>query len=158
MKMAKVKVKRKKAVNIAYIEHMGPYKDIPFEQYYKQLFSWARRTKARPGFKTMAIYLNDPHSVPEKNILTRVAIITHKKGKAEDDIKAASLPEMETAVIKHRGPAEEYANSYALLHEWMNMNGYRAAGSPMEIFSRRPKVKKGKAFFYSTIHFPVKKK
>ena len=156
--MAKVKIKKRKASNIAYIEHKGPYHEIPFDKYYGQLYSWAKENKVKPGFKPFAIYPNDPKETSEDELLTQIAIPIGKMVESKGNIKVKALPEMVVAVIKHKGPAEEYNKTYAELLKWVEENDYEVVGAPMEIYTKKPNVKSGKAIIYSKIQFPVKKK
>ena len=69
-----------------------------------------------------------------------------------------SLPDMEVAILKHAAPSEEYNNSYAALAKWIEENGYEITAPPMEVYTKKPKMKDGKTIIYSDILFPVKKK
>ena len=156
--MAKVKIKKRKAGNIAYIEHKGAYHEIPYDKYYEKLYSWAKENKARPGFKQFAIYPNNPNETPEKELLTQIAISIGKMAEPKGDIKVKTLPETEVAVIKHNAPAEEYNNTYAELLKWVEENDYEVSDNPIEMYTKKPKVKQGKTIIYSEIQFPVEKK
>lgn len=90
--------------------------------------------------------------------MTQITIPIGKMAESSGKIKVKVLPEMVVAVIKHKGPAEEYNNTYAELLKWVEENGYEVAGAPMEIYTKKPKIGGGKAIIYSEIQFPVKKK
>jgi effector-binding domain-containing protein len=155
---SKIKVKKRGAGTIAYIEFKGPYSKIPFDEYYGKLFTWAKESKAGIRFGTFAIYASDPAVTPENELVTKVAIPIGKAVEAKGDIKVASLPEMEVAVKVHNAPADHYHASYAELQKWISDNGYEIAGAPIEVYTGKPKVKDGKTIIYSEIQFPVRKK
>lgn len=156
--MAKIKIKKRKATDIAYIEHEGAYGDIPFGEYYDRLYSWARANRARPGFRPFAVYLNDPNETPEDELKTRLAISIGRTAGGEGEVKVGSLPEMEVATVKHKGTPEEYGATYARLLEWVDQNGYEVTRPPMEVYRGKPKVKRGKMVIKSKVMFPVKKR
>jgi effector-binding domain-containing protein len=156
--LAKVKVKRRKATDIAYIEHVGPYGGIPFDEYYSRLYAWAKKSKVRPGWKGMAIYPDDPKRVPEEKLRTEVAIPIIGEAQGSESVKVRRLPDMEVAIIVHSGPAEDYDKTYAELGAWIEQNGYEWASAPMEEYTKKPKIKDGKVIIRSNILAPVRKK
>ena len=152
-----IKVKRRGATAIAYIEARGAYGKIPYGELYEKLFAWAKEARAAPGFSTLAIYASCPKETAEADLVTKVGIPLYKSAEPKGDIKVDQLPEMEVAIKKHEGPAEEYDKSYGELTKWISDNGYKIAGPAMEIFTKKPKVKDGKTIIYSEIQFPVTK-
>jgi effector-binding domain-containing protein len=154
----KIKVKKRRAGPIAYIEFKGPYDKIPFDQYFGKLFSWARESKAGMRFGTFAVYASDPAVTPAGDLLTKVAIPIGKAVPSSGEIKVDTLPEMDVATLDHNAPAEDYSKSYGELQKWISENGYEVLGAPMEVYTRKPKVKDGKTIIYSEIQFPVRKK
>ncbi len=157
--MAKIKVKLIKPMNIAYIEHKGPYDQVPFEDYYAKLYAWVKEQKGlRPGFKSLAIYPDDPKATPPEEIRTQVAVPIVGEAKGDDEVKVKELPEMECAIIMHKGSSKEYENTYKELMAWTEQNGYEWAGAPFEVYTKKPKVKNGETIIFSKVHAPVKKK
>jgi effector-binding domain-containing protein len=154
----KIKVKRRGATAIAYIEAKGPYGKIPYGELYEKLFGWAKETGARPGFSTFAIYEKCPKETAEADLVTKVGIPLYKPGEPKGDVKVGEIPAMEVAVKRHEGPSGEYDRSYSELTKWIGENGYQISGPAMEIFTRKPKVKDGKTIIFSEIQFPVAKK
>ncbi|UCE91044.1 MAG: hypothetical protein JSV90_06380 [Methanobacteriota archaeon] len=51
--MSKVRVEKRKPMTIAYIEHLGPYRRMPFDKYIDWLYGWAKLTRVRPMFYPM---------------------------------------------------------------------------------------------------------
>ncbi len=156
--MAKVKLEKRKAARIAYIQHVGSYSAIPFDKYMGLLYGWAKTNKVMPGFYPMAIYMSDPKTTPPEKSLTEIAISFKGDGKPEGDIKIKDLPEMTVATLSHKGPSSEYQNSYNTLAKWIVENGYSMFGPPIEIYSKKPEMKDGQMILYAKIMFPVVKK
>lgn len=154
----KIKVKKRRAGTIAYIEFKGPYGKIPFDEYYGKIIAWIKKSKAGIRGGPLAIYASDPAVTPENELVTKVAMPIGKAVPPEGEIKVESLPEMEVAVKVHNAPADQYNASYAELKKWVSENGYELFGAPLEIYTDKPKVKDGKTIIYSEIQFPVKKK
>jgi effector-binding domain-containing protein len=154
----KIKVKKRPAGAIAYIEYRGPYGKIPFDEYMGKLYAFAKQAKVRPGWKPFAVYTTDPNTTPEAENVTLVAIDIAKEAPASGEVKVRTLPETEVAVMEHNAPAEEYKKSYAELGKWITDNGYVTAGPPLEIYTGKPKMKDGKMVIFSEIQFPVKRK
>jgi AraC family transcriptional regulator len=154
----KIKIKRRSAGTMAYIEVKGPYGKIPFDECYGKLYAWAKESKAGPGFTPFAVYSSDPKRTPESELVTKVAIPIHRTGEPKGEVKVGQLPEMEVAVKKHDAPAEDYGKSYAELEKWIVDNGYEIIDAPIEVYTGKPKVKVGKTIIYSEIQFPVKKR
>lgn len=154
----RIKVKKRPAGAIAYIEYRGPYGSIPFDEYMGKLYAWAKQAKVRPGWVPFAVYTTDPNTTPESENITQVAITIAKEVPASGEVKVRSLPEMDVAAMEHNAPSEEYGRSYAELGKWITDNGYEPAGPPFEIYTKKPKMVDGKMIIYSEIQFPVRRK
>ena len=156
--MAKVKVETRKATTLAYIEHMGPYDKVPWNEYMERLFGFAKEKKVMPGFYPMATYTNSPECTPPEELRSEISIPIHGDVDGQGDIKVKKLPAMKVATISHKGPGSEFKNTYAKLTEWIKESGYEIAGPPMEIYSKKPEVKGGETIVYAKVLMPVKKK
>lgn len=155
--MAKIKIKKRKASKIAFIEHTGDYSSIPFDESISKLYSFAKKSKVRPGFKPFALYPDDPNAGPWEKTRTRVAITINKLVDKTDEVETIELPEMEVASMKFSGCAEEYQQAYNELWTWIKENGYQLNGPPIEIWGKKPKEKNGKMIISSEIQAPIQK-
>jgi len=156
--MASIKVESRKATTLAYIEHTGPYDKVPWDVYMEKLFGFAKEKKVMPGFYPMATYTNCPDDTPPEERTCEISIPIHGDVEGKEDIKVKKLPEMKVATISHKGPGSEFKNTYAKLTGWISENGYEMSGPPMEIYSKKPKVKDGVTILYAKVMIPVKKK
>jgi len=152
------KLESRKAVNLAYIEHKGPYDKVPWEDYIKQLYGWAKEQKVMPGFYPMAIYLDDPEKTPPEQCRSDIAITFKGRAKEEVGIKTRKMPAMKVATISHKGPGSEFKNTYATLRDWIEKRGYKTCGPPIEVYSKKPEVVGGLTILYAKVMMPVKKK
>jgi len=156
--MANPKLESRKAASIAYIEHKGPYGEVPWSEYIERLYGWAKGQKVMPGFFPMSICHSDPSKVAAEDCRSDIAITFKGKAEATGGIKIGNLPAMKVVTLSHKGPGVEFSDSYAKIHDWISEKGYEAVDAPIEIYSKKPKVIKGVTVIYAKIMVPVKKK
>jgi len=156
--MEKIKVEKTKPIQLAYIEHVGVYGEIPFDEYVPRLYAWAKENKVRPGFKSLGIYLDNPEEKPPNECRCEIGIPIKGTASPDNEIKVKELPSMEVAVIKHKGPASKYGETYKKLGEWIEENGYEFAGPAIEMYTKKPKVVGSETIIYANVQIPIKKK
>jgi effector-binding domain-containing protein len=156
--MVSPKLECRGEANLAYIEYRGPYDKVPWEEYIHRLYGWAKEQKVMPGFYPMAICIDDPKTVSQKDCRSEIAITFKGKAAPTASIKTRQLPAMKVATISHKGPGSEFSNTYAKLMEWIAEKGYEVSGPPMEIYSKKPEVVDGVTILYAKVMMPVKKK
>ena len=156
--MANPKIEARKSANLAYIEHKGPYGEVPWEDYIGRLYGWAKDQKVMPGFHPMAIYYDEPQKTPPEESRSDIGITF--KGRAEEraGVKTRKMPAMKVAAISHKGPGSEFKNTYTKLTEWINKKGYTISGPPIEVYSKKPEVVDGVTILYAKVMMPIKKK
>jgi DNA gyrase inhibitor GyrI len=153
--MARPKLENRKATEIAYIEHRGPYDRVPWSDYIERLYAWAKGQGVMPGFHPMGTYLDDPKTTPPRECRSRVAISFKGAARAKDGVLTGHFPEMRVAALSHKGPASEIARSYQTLAEFIAEKGLRSAGPPIEVYSKKPEAVDGKVILYAKIMMPV---
>jgi effector-binding domain-containing protein len=156
--MAGPKLESRKATSIVYIEHMGPYDKVPWDEYMHRLYGWAKEQKVMPGFYPMSICYDDPANTPPEKCRSEVAISFKGKAEATSGLKIRQMPAMKVASISHKGPGSEFKSSYGKLNDFIAEKGYEISGPPMEVYSKKPEVVKGVTIIYAKIMMPVKKK
>jgi effector-binding domain-containing protein len=156
--MTNPKLESRKAANIAYIEHFGPYDGVPWENYIQRLYGWAKKQKVMPGFYPMGIYHDDPEKTLAEKCRSEIAITFKGKGKEENGIRTRRLQAMKVAAISHKAPGSEFKNTYARLMKWITEKGYRVSGPPIEVYTKKPKVVGDVTILYAKVMMPVKKK
>jgi len=122
--MAGPKIEARKASDLAYIEHKGPYDKVPWEEYIERLYGWAKEQKVMPGFYPMGIYLSDPKTTPPEKMRCDIAITFKGKATETRGIKMRKQPAMKVASISHKGPGSEYVKTYSKLLEFVTEKGY----------------------------------
>jgi effector-binding domain-containing protein len=156
--MSGPKLESRKTANFAYIEHRGPYDQVPWEDYIKRLYGWAKGQKVMPGFYPMAIYHDDLSKTPPEMLRSDIGITFKGRAKEEANVKIRKMPAMKVATISHKGPGTEFKNTYAKLTEWIDKKGYRMSGPPIEIYSKKPEVVNGVTILTAKIMMPIAKK
>ncbi len=156
--MIKVKIKNTKPTRLAYIEHTGDYGNVPYDEYYSKLFSWAKEKKAKPGFKPVGIFYDNPAKTSPEQCRCEIGIPIRAPLSSGAEVKVKELPAMEVATTKFAGPAEDYTKTYNEMGKWIESNGYEWSGPAYEIYGKKPKVKGGQTIMYSEIQVPIKKK
>ena len=153
-----VKLESRKATKLAYIKHQGPYDKVPWEDYIKRLYGWAKAQEVMPGFYPMAIYFDSPQEVPAEKLRSHIGITFKGNGKGEGGVKTRKIPSMTVATIPHKGPATELKKTYQKLFEWLEKKGYRMCGPPHEIYSKKPRTVRSVTILYAKIMIPIKKR
>jgi effector-binding domain-containing protein len=156
--MANPKLETRKAANLAYIEHKGPYDKVPWEDYIKRLYGWAKEQKVMPGFYPMAIYHDDPEKTTPEEVRSDIGITFKGRAKEKAGVKTRKMPAMKVAAISHKGPGSEFKNTYAKLTEWINKKGYMISGPSIEVYSKKPEVVSDVTVLYAKVMIPVRKK
>jgi DNA gyrase inhibitor GyrI len=155
--MAGPRLESRKKTDLAYIEHKGPYDKVPWDQYMKRLYGWAKGQKVMPGFYPMAICLDDPQRTPPEECRSEIAITYKGKAKAQDGVKTRGLSAMRVATISHKGPGTAFMKTYAQLAEWIATKGYVVSGPSIEIYSKKPEVIGDVTILYAKVMMPVAK-
>jgi len=157
-KMAGPKLESRKATSLAYIEHRGPYDKVPWDDYIKQLYGWAKEQRVMPGFYPMGIYHDDVQQTLPEMLRSDIGITFKGRAKEQGNVKIRKLAAMKVATISHKGPGTEFKNTYAKLAEWIDEKGYRTSGSPIEIYSKKPEVVDGVTILTAKVMMPISKK
>ncbi|OPY28553.1 MAG: Bacterial transcription activator, effector binding domain [Methanomassiliicoccales archaeon PtaU1.Bin030] len=151
----KPKFEDRKETLIAYIEHQGPYDDIPWSELMGELFAWAEEQKVLPGPYPIGIYLDDPQKVPREKCLSEIAITFRGSGRAFRGIKTRTMPAMKVATLSFKGPGRELGKAHLALAEFIQVQRHRALGPMIEIYTKTPEIVNGHIIMYSKIMTPV---
>jgi effector-binding domain-containing protein len=155
--MTRVRIEQKNPIKLAYIEHVGAYDKIPFDQYIPRLYAWAKENHVRPGFYPMGLFPNPMSCGPDEKIRSEIGIQVYGEAKPDKGISIKELPAMEVAAISHKGPSAEYPKTYENLTDWISQHGYEWSGPAIEIYTRKPKIVGGETILYTKIEAPVRK-
>jgi len=156
--MPAVKIEKTKPMTIAYVEHVGEYGKLPFEEDMRTLYGWAKAKKVRPGLQALGIYHDNPEMTPPERCRSEVAIPIYSRAPPEGGIKVRKLPAMTVAATSHEGPASEFRNTYSALNAWVEEHGYEWSGPSIEVYSKKPAVVGGQTILFARIKVPVRRR
>lgn len=151
----KPKFEERKEVMLAYIEHRGPYDQVPWNELMPRLYGWAKEQKVMPGFHPMGIYHDDPNTAPGAKCRSDIAITFKGEARSSGDVKIKKLPAMKVATLSFKGPAEGYPDAYKALDAWIQEKGHHVTGPSIEVYSKMPEVVDGATILYAKIMMPV---
>jgi len=152
------KLETRKAATVAYIKHRGPYDAVPWEDYIKRLYGWAKDQKVMPGFYPMMICYDNPENARPEELRSDIAITFKGRAKKQGGVMTRKLPAMKVATVSHKGPSDKFRDTYAKLSEWIELKGYVISGPSIEVYSRKPEIVRGVRILYAKIMLQVKKK
>ena len=153
--MVKPKFEDRKESDIAYIEFMGPYDKVPWDELVPKLYGWAKMQKVMPGFFPLGIYYDDPKQVPPEKCRSEIGITFKGQAKEAGDIRIKHLPAQKVAAVSFKGPGSEYQKAYCELEEWIAGKEYQVCGPCIEVYSKKPEMIDGVLILYSKIMMPV---
>lgn len=151
----KPKFEKRKEAMLAYIENIGPYDAIPWNEMIPRLYGWAKEHKVMPGFHPMGTYYDDPGMVPREQCRSDVAITFKGEAKGSGGVRTRKLPAMKVAAVSFKGTSAEYSDTYKALFRWIGEKGHRPAGPSMEVYSKMPENVDGVTILYAKIMVPV---
>lgn len=149
------KFEERKETMLAYVEHQGPYDEIPWRSYLERLHGWAKEQKVWPGTHAIGMYYDDPKAVPAERCRSDIAITFKGEASGSKEVKVRKLPATKVAAMSFKVPGEGITGAYNGLLTWIAETGHKVTGPPMEIYSKRPEAVDGVMLLYSKIVVPV---
>ena len=116
---------------LAVVNHVGPYLAIgkAFDALYATLGS---RNLIGDKMRSIAIYLDDPTSVPEPALRAKAGIVVEGDFPVEHPLERAEIRAGAYAVLKHKGPYSDMKAAYDwLFGDWLAQSGREPADAPV---------------------------
>lgn len=154
-------VKDMEAMNVAYVRHIGPYKENPsvFEGLINKLFSWAgpRNLVNFPDTKLMFVYHDNPDITEESKLRVSACITVPESTEVSGEIGKMVIPAGKYAMAHFEINGDEYEQAWnAVFASWLPQSGYQPAdGLCYELSLNDPKEHPQKKHIVD-ICFPVK--
>jgi effector-binding domain-containing protein len=150
-----VTVKRVEALNIASVRKTIPtYGDV--SGLFGELCSFLGRSRIHFTGPAMALYYD--HEFREKDVDVEVAVPVAGAIPPHKEIAVRHLAEIrQAAVLIHRGPYENFSQSYKTLMVWIESNGYQINAPNREVYIKGPAgdSKGNPAEYITEIQIPV---
>jgi AraC family transcriptional regulator len=116
---------------LAVVNHVGSYLAIgkAFDALYATLGS---RNLISEKMRSIAIYLDDPTSVPEPALRAKAGIVVEADFPVEHPLERAEIRAGAYAVLKHKGPYSDMKAAYDwLFGDWLAQSGREPADAPV---------------------------
>lgn len=122
------------------VRHVGPYNQIP--QAFERLGAIAAQAGLlpRPGTEMLAIYHDDPETVPLAELRSDAALSVPEGVPVPEGLSEQRIVEGRYARTLHVGPYERLGDTWArLMGEWLPSSGHRmSSGVSFEIYRNTP--------------------
>ncbi|WP_163808963.1 AraC family transcriptional regulator [Pseudodesulfovibrio sp. JC047] len=135
----KVKIERIAPLRVAYVRHVGPYKDCT--QAWETLCAWAEpKGLFDPLPKFIGICYDDPQVTPADKIRYDACFTVHADVEGAGEIGIQTLSGGDYAVTRHCGPYSELEQAYGkLMGQWLPTSGQELKEGPsFEIYLNAP--------------------
>lgn len=117
-----IKVKKKPAINVAYVSHVGDFTKIG--DAFEKLMRWAV-PKGLMGGKTITVYHDDPNITDISQVRQSACIELKKHVKPSGDVNTTTIKEDNYAVGKFEIGFSEFAEAWGGMMLWIEENGYK---------------------------------
>ncbi len=136
-----VEISRRPEVRVGSVRHTGPYNQIPeaFQRLGAIVGQVAGELRQR-GAEMVAIYHDDPDSVPPHQLRSDAAVTVPAGVKMPDGLVERRLPGGRYACAVHVGPYEQLGDAWSrFMGEWLPASGERVADAPSyEVYLNDP--------------------
>ncbi|WP_203073072.1 AraC family transcriptional regulator [Falsiroseomonas ponticola] len=128
--MFEVTIREEPALRLAALPHRGKYEAIG--PVYDRLMAWAGpRGLITPEARFIALYHDDPQSVPEKDLRSDAGMTVPPGVEATEGVRIIELPPTRVAALVFKGPYAELEGAYTWLYrEWLPNSGEEPGDQP----------------------------
>lgn len=128
--MFEVTIREEPALRLACLHHRGAYNGIG--TVFDRLQAWASaRGLIGPGTRFIALYHDDPRSVPERALRSEAGLTVAPEVQAADGVHIMALPPTRVAQLVFKGPYAELERAYTWLYrDWLPGSGEEPADQP----------------------------
>jgi AraC family transcriptional regulator len=138
--MMDVQIQEMPELRVGTVRHVGPYNQIP--NAFGRLGSIAGPAGLfqKPGAAMIAIYHDDPDSVPQDQLRSDAGIVVPDGTPLPQELGEQRLPSGRYARTRHVGPYEQLGDTWArFMGEWLPASDHRiGAGPSYEIYRNDP--------------------
>lgn len=129
--MSPIRIEELPALRLATLPHRGAFEAIGGA--FDRLMAWAgARGLIGPETRFIALYLDDPTSMPEAQLRSEAAITIGPEVVPEGEVGLREVPALRVAVLRHQGPYAELEAAYDQLYgAWLPGSGEEPADYPV---------------------------
>ena len=143
-KDVKIEVRDMPELNVAYIQHIGPYKGDTklFAGLFGKLMGWAgpRGLLNSPETMVLSVYYDDPETTEEDKFRMSACITVSEDTEVEREIGKMTVPGGMYAVGRFELDPDEYEEAWNLVYgDWLPESRYQSDDRPsIEIYRNDP--------------------
>ena len=138
-KKMNVEIKTIKPMRVAFMRHIGPYKECG--KVWEKFCAWAgARLLLCPNTAFLGISHDDPTITPPEKLRYDACIPVDEKVLPDGEVGIQEIPGGEYAVIRHLGQYEKLIDTYAkIMGEWLPRSGREPRSTPcFEVYINSP--------------------
>ncbi|MCX7838632.1 MAG: GyrI-like domain-containing protein [Anaerolineae bacterium] len=129
-------IKRFPTTRVAFVSEVGPFNEaIP--RGFQRLFAWLGAHNISPTGKSLGIFHDDPAKVPAEQLRSEMCVPVAPDVQGSGEVQVKEIAEFEAATIVYQGSAN-VTRAYNAVYDWLRAQGYRGAGSPIEVYLSQP--------------------
>lgn len=139
-----------------YLECRGSYQQIPAKigEFMQQFFG----QKLTPAGNFFGMYLNAPGQVKEEELQWRLGFPVAVDAMVAAPLQKGECRATKIAVYLHVGPYDKVGAAYSKIFEFIDKNGYKAAGPTMEKYLDMNPMAVKPEDLRTEINLPIEKK
>ena len=125
-------------LRVGTVRHIGPY--IQINQAFERLGKIGGHLFSLPGAMMVALFHDDPESVPADQLRSDAAVVVPPDAKLPEGLAEQHIPAGEYASTIHIGPYEQLGDTWArFMGEWLPSSGRRMDGGvSYEVYHNTP--------------------
>jgi AraC family transcriptional regulator len=119
------------AMTLVAVDHRGPYMSIG-KSFDRLFMTLGARDLIRPGLRMVAVYLDDPTSVPESELRSQAGVVMRNVPAIDPPLLISHIRGGDCAVLEYKGPYGDMRAAYDwLFGRWLPSSGREAADAPV---------------------------
>jgi DNA gyrase inhibitor GyrI/8-oxo-dGTP pyrophosphatase MutT (NUDIX family) len=129
-------IKRFPNTRVAFVNEVGPFSEaVP--RGFQRLFAWLNAQGVQPIGASLGIFHDDPAKVPAEKLRSELCVPVAPDVQGSGEVQVKEIAEFEAATIVYQGDAN-VTRAYNEVYDWLRAQGYRDAGSPIEVYLSKP--------------------
>jgi ADP-ribose pyrophosphatase len=121
---------------VACVTEVGPFQEaIP--RGFQKLFAWLGAQNLQPLGASLGIFHDDPAKVSVEKLRSELCVPVAPEVQSSGEVQVKEIAEFDAAAIVYQGDAN-ITPAYNAVYDWLRAQGYRDAGSPIEMYLSMP--------------------
>lgn len=120
----------------ACVSETGPFGEaIP--RGFQKLFAWLGAQNLQPLGASFGIFHDDPAKVSADQLRSELCVPVAPEAQSSGEVQVKEITGFDAAAIVYQGDAN-ITRAYNEVYDWLRAQGYRDAGSPIEVYLSKP--------------------